>query len=254
MKTIGKKLMAGTIAAGFLLGGAGLYYSQAYAATTSTESGTTADSAQHGHGKFSKGGFDKKGFGREEHSFRGGVNILKETATLLNLDEKTLMDELKQNKTLAQVAQEKAGLTEDVLIQKLTDAETKAIDDAVSAGKITQDQADKHKSGLADRLKKAVTATKPEGHHGEKGERGAFGMMGNPENLTKILGITQQELKDAMKAGKSLAEIAQEKGISRDELISQIKSNLDEAIGKFVDRKPGQRPAAPSEDSANSQG
>ncbi|MFB0843477.1 hypothetical protein [Paenibacillus oleatilyticus] len=248
MKTIGKKLMAGTIAAGFLLGGAGLYYTQAYAATTTTESGTTADSAQqgHGHGKFGKGGF-----GREEHGFRG-VNILKETASLLNLDEKTLMDELKQNKTLAQVAQEKGGLTEDALIQKLTDIETKAIEDAVSAGKITQDQADKRKSDLADHLKKAVTATKPQGQHGEKGGRGAFGMMGNPENLTKILGITQQELTDAMKAGKSLAEIAQDKGISRDQLISQIKSNLDDAIGKFVDRKPGQHKDAASADSANS--
>ncbi|MBU7315006.1 hypothetical protein [Paenibacillus oleatilyticus] len=249
MKTIGKKLMAGTIAAGFLLGGAGLYYTQAYAATTTTESGTTADSAQqgHGHGKFGKGGF-----GREEHSFRGGVNILKETATLLNLDEKTLMDELKQNKTLAQVAQEKGGLTEDAFIQKLTDTETKAIDDAVSAGKITQDQADKRKSDLADHLKKAVTATKPQGQHGEKGGRGAFGMMGNPENLTKILGITQQELTDAMKAGKSLTEIAQDKGISRDQLISQIKSNLDDAIGKFVDRKPGQHKDAASTDATNS--
>ncbi|PUA41020.1 hypothetical protein C8Z91_01095 [Paenibacillus elgii] len=248
MKTIGKKLMAGTIAAGFLLGGAGLYYTQAYAATTTTESGTTADSAQqgHGHGKFGKGGF-----GREEHGFRG-VNILKETATLLNLDEKTLKDELKQNKTLAQIAQEKGGLTEDALIQKLTDTETKAIDDAVSAGKITQDQADKRKANLADHLKKAVTATKLEGHHGEKGERGAFGMMGNPENLTKILGITQQELTDSMKAGKSLAEIAQDKGISRDQLISQIKSNLDDAIGKFVDRKPGQHKDAASTDSTNS--
>lgn len=240
--------MAGTIAAGFLLGGAGLYYTQAYAATTTTaESGTTADSAHgHGHGKFGKGGFD-----REEHGFRG-VNILKETATLLNLDEKTLMDELKQNKTLAQVAQEKGGLTEDALIQKLTDIETKAIDDAVSAGKITQDQADKRKANLADHLKKAVTVTKPQGQHGEKGERGAFGMMGNPENLTKILGITQQELKDAMKAGKSLAEIAQDKGISRDQLISQIKSNLDDAIGKFVDRKPGQHKDAASADATNS--
>ncbi|XOK62171.1 hypothetical protein ACJ7K1_03275 [Paenibacillus elgii] len=249
MKTIGKKLMAGTIAAGFLLGGAGLYYTQAYAATTTTtESGAAADSAQqgHGHGKFGKGGF-----GREEHGFRG-VNILKETATLLNLDEKTLMDELKQNKTLAQVAQEKGDLTEDALIQKLTDIETKAIDDAVSAGKITQDQADKRKSDLADHLKKAVTATKPQGQHGEKGGRGAFGMMGNPENLTKILGITQQELTDAMKAGKSLAEIAQDKGISRDQLISQIKSNLDDAIGKFVDRKPGQHKDAASTDATNS--
>lgn len=247
MKTIGKKLMAGTIAAGFLLGGAGLYYSQAYAATTNTESGTTADSAQpgQGHGKFGKGGF-----GREGHGFRS-VNILKETATLLNLDEQTLKDELKQNKTLAQVAQEKVDLTEDALVQKLTEAETKAIDEAVSAGKITQEQADKQKSGLTDRLKQAVTNTKPQGHHGGKG---GFGMMGNRENLTKILGITQQELTEAMKAGKSLAEIAQEKGISRDQLISQIKSNLDDAIGKFVDRKPGQRPAAPATDSANSEG
>src|SRR5206468_4156420 len=126
MKTFGKKMVTGTIAAGVLLGGGliGLTHSQAQAADTNA---TNTDS-----GKVSTdSGF--KGRGGEHKGFRGNnirTNIVKETATLLGVDQSAIQDELKQGKTLAAIAQEK-GLNEADYLQNLTDAKTKAIDDAV---------------------------------------------------------------------------------------------------------------------------
>lgn len=316
MKPIGKKLMTGTIAAAFLIGGAGaLHITQANAATgTSTADSTTKaanDQGKRGHennllkqaatilgvdeatikdqlkqgktlaqiaqdkgvtedvllqkltdaenqkidaavtaGNITQAEADKRksgladklkkvvenaGFGKEKGEHRGfgrEGKLAKQTATILGVDEATIKDQLKQGKTLAQIAQDK-GVTEDVLLQKLTDAENQAIDSAVTAGKITQTQADKMKSGLADRLKKEVENTvKHEGH--EKGRHEAFA---DPAALAKALGITKQELMTALQSGQSVAELAQSKGISEDQLITTIKDSMTDKIKKFVEKK-----------------
>jgi ribosomal protein S20 len=137
MKNVSKKILTGTIAAAFLLGGAGvLHINQANAATeTSTVGNSTII-----HEK------PKKDYGN---------HIIQDVATILGVDLTTITDQVKQGKTLAQVAQDK-GVTEDVLLQKLMDAVNQSIDAAVTTGIITQTQADKTKSGLADRLKDVV--------------------------------------------------------------------------------------------------
>lgn len=260
MNTIGKKIAAGTVAAAFLLGGAGLYYTQAYAADTAADTSVTDGSSeaqkpngQHGFGKRGNREGGEQGFergGRGGFGMKGG--IIEETATVLGVEASVIQSELQQQKTLAQIAQEKAGLSEEAFVQKLVEAETQKLDDAVSAGTITQEQADKHKTDLADRLKQAVNGTGkgPGGFFGGKGGHGGhggFGMFGNPESLSTLLGITQQELTSALQQGKSLSEIAQEKGISQDQLIAKLKENMDEALKQFVERKhDGQTPPASS--------
>lgn len=117
---------------------------------------------------------------------------------------------------------------------KLTAAETQSIDAEVTAGKITQAQADKEKSGLAARLKKEVENTeKNEGH--ERGHK-KLGFV-DQAALTKILGITQQELTADLQAGQSLVQIAQAKNITEDQLISQIKDSMTDKVKKFVEKK-----------------
>ncbi|MFD0675451.1 MULTISPECIES: hypothetical protein [unclassified Paenibacillus] len=193
-------------------------------------------------GEGPKGGFPggpgRPGGPGKDGGFHGS-NILKETATLLGVEQSVVNDALKAGKTLSQFAQEK-GVSEADYLQKLTDAQNKAIADAVTAGKLTQEQADKVKTGMADRLKKEVTSTKPmgDGKAGFGGKPG-FGMggFGNAEALAKSLGLTEQELQTGLKAGKSLVEIAQEKGISEDQLITKIKDGLTEHIKQFVEQK-----------------
>jgi uncharacterized protein YidB (DUF937 family) len=230
MKKVSKKILTGTIAAAFLLGGAGvLHITQANAATgTSTVQNSGTSTNIHA---------------KRDH----GNNVIQEVATILGVtDLTTITDQLKQGKTLAQVAQDK-GVTEDVLLQKLTDIENQSIDAAVTAGKITQAQADKKKSGLAARLKKEVENT--EQHKGH--EKGGFT---NKAAISQILGITQQELTTNLKTGQSLAEIAQAKGINEDQLISKIKDSMTNNLKQYVEKKDqpeaGDTPDAPTTNSS----
>ncbi|MDF2960812.1 MAG: hypothetical protein K0S39_2547 [Paenibacillus sp.] len=182
-----------------------------------------------------KGGAPNKG------GFPGGSrggNAVKETAALLGVEPSVITDGLKAGKTLSQIAQEK-GLSEADYLQKLTDAENKAIAEAVAAGKLTQEQAHKMISGLAERLQKEITNTMPQGFRGKEGFGGKHGMggWGNPESLAKAAGVTAEELKTGMEAGKSLSDIAQEKGISQDQLIGNIKDGLTDQIKQFVEMK-----------------
>jgi hypothetical protein len=57
------------------------------------------------------------------------------------------------------------------------------------------------------------------------------------------LSITEQELATQLDAGKSLADIAQDKGISEDQLVNSIKDNMTSELKKFVERKHLDLPA-----------
>jgi hypothetical protein len=224
MKPIGKKILTGAIAASFLIGGAGLLHNtQANAANAANVANTTTTGTTVVQNSEST---------TNDHGRRGHENnTVKEAAAILGVNETTIKDQLKQGKTLAQLAQDK-GIAEDILLQKLTVAENQSIDAAVTSGKITQAQADKRKSGLADRLKKEVeNIEKNEGH--EKGRTG----FGDPVALAQILGVTQQQLKTDLQAGKSLVEIAQAKGIAEDQLINKIKDNMTAKLKQFVEKK-----------------
>jgi hypothetical protein len=62
------------------------------------------------------------------------------------------------------------------------------------------------------------------------------------ENEAKILGVSVDEVKDAWAAGKSLAELAKDKGITQDQLqakikdarLQQIKTQLQALVAKGV--------------------
>jgi hypothetical protein len=214
-KPIEKKILTGAIAAAFLIGGAGLLHNtQANAAETPTGT-TVVQNTKNSANDHGKRGYEQ--------------NLIKETATILSVDPTTITDQLKQGKTLVQIAQAK-GTTEDVLLQKLTDAENQSIAAQLASGKITQAQADKMKSKLAAQLKKEV-------EHVEVQEKGRLGAFGDPAALSQILGVTRQQLKSDLQAGKSLVEIAQAKGIAEDQLINKIKDGMTAKLKQFVEKK-----------------
>jgi len=51
------------------------------------------------------------------------------------------------------------------------------------------------------------------------------------------LGMSEQELANQLRSGKSLAEIAQARGISREQLISKIKEQMTPMIERMIDKK-----------------
>lgn len=64
-------------------------------------------------------------------------------------------------------------------------------------------------------------------------------MMVGFEKMAEMLGVTEEQLKTELKAGKSLAEIAQSQGISKEELVNKIKAELTPKLERWVEWKHG---------------
>lgn len=86
----------------------------------------------------------------------GGHFIIFETAKLLEMDRTELINSLKSGKTLPELAHEKKGWTEDQYIQKLSESASKRLDQAITEGRLTKEEAQKLKAGLPSMLKKKI--------------------------------------------------------------------------------------------------
>ncbi|MDR6551458.1 hypothetical protein [Paenibacillus qinlingensis] len=162
--------------------------------------------------------------------------IIEESATVIGVDKEVLFKSLKSGKSIVEVAAEK-GISEADLTAKLQQLRTTKIETAVKDGKLTADQGDHMKQKLGEHLKfilneKNLLAHHPGGHGKHK-----FGLKPDTEKLAQSLGMSKDELRTQLHAGKSLTEIAQAKGISKDKLVVSIKDQLTPSIEKWVDHK-----------------
>lgn len=222
-----KRLIASTLALAVLLGGGMIYGTkqnvfaedQGAAAQQQTETNSSQNKLEKSPSHH-KGGF---------------LPIVNEAAVILGMGKDELALALK-DKSLADIAKDK-GISADDLVSKLQAERSKKIDEAVQAGKITADKAEKMKSAMAEHLKTMVNQKGPHKfvQHKKMGNHPA--MKPNLEKLSEILGISKEDLKSELKSGKSLSEIAQSKGMSKDQLISKIMEDITPTIEKMIDRK-----------------
>lgn len=107
-----------------------------------------------------------------------------------------------------------------------------ALKGLVSDGTLTQAQADKVADTLADKGLGGPGGMGPGGMGGMG--RGMHGAFAGPEELAKILGISVDDLHSKLQAGKTLAQIAAEKNISKatliDKLVDAAKAGLATAV------------------------
>lgn len=95
-----------------------------------------------------------------------------------------------------------------------------ALSGLVTDKTLTQAQADEVAATLADRL--------PTGPRGDgPGGRGRHGARVSPEDTAAVLGITVEQLRTQREAGKSLAQIAATKGISRADLVEGLVAKAE---------------------------
>jgi hypothetical protein len=124
------------------------------------------------------------------------------------------------------------GITVDEYDAAVEKAQAQVVDEAVTEGWLTQDQADLMKW----RMDQAPGFGMP--HMGRGFEGFGHGMMGGEDNLLSIaadkLGIKLTDLLTELQGGKSIADVAGEKGVDTqvivDAYLAQIKGNLDEAV------------------------
>ncbi|WP_206529894.1 hypothetical protein [Brevibacillus sp. SYP-B805] len=154
--------------------------------------------------------------------FKDNADLL----ALLKIDAAKLQEELKAGKSLADIAKEQ-GVAEDDVIALLTKQQEEKLAEAVKAGKLTQEQADKLKANSAERIKGFVENT-----HAGKG-RGFIGFKDNAD-LLALLKIDAAKLQEELKAGKSLADIAKEQGIAEDDVIALLTKQQEEKLAEAV--------------------
>ncbi|WP_308636064.1 hypothetical protein [Paenibacillus silvisoli] len=163
---------------------------------------------------------------------------------LLKLDAAALKEKIASGKTLAQIA-EAQGVSRDQLKQAMTAAFEK--------------QQAEEKQAFTDGLDATLDspigtiAGKGKGGFGMKLERGVFIDKADLSVSAKLLGLSDGELKTALGEGKSLADLAKEKGVDAQKLIDAQKQaivdNVNEAVkaGKLTQEQADKATAAAGE-------
>ncbi len=178
----------------------------------------------------------------QAHAFRGGGHIgglhgdvLGAAATYLGLTRQQLVDQLVAGKSLAQIAAAQSGKTVDALKAAIKAAAKADVDADVAAGRVTTAERDAFLAGLDARIDALVERI---GFPGDRGGPGfGHGHHGGPfagAAVASYLGLTETQLAEQLRAGKSLAEIAAAQGKAvaglKDAILSEAKTHLDQEV------------------------
>ncbi|TJY42443.1 hypothetical protein E5161_10665 [Cohnella pontilimi] len=154
----------------------------------------------------------------------------QEVLDLLKLDEQTLQSKLDAGQTLAQIA-EAQGVSRDALKNALTDSFNKKLEE--------------QKKTFADHLDGMIDS-KGSAFAGKEGGFKVF-VKNDFTEVAKALGITAEELKQALASDKSIADIAKEKGVDVQKVIdaqvAAMKASIQEAVkaGKISQTEADER-------------
>ena len=199
-------------------------------------------------------------------------DLLGESATYLGLSPKDLLAKL-PGTSVAKIADATPNKSKAGLVQALTTAANADITKALADKKITDAQAKTLRDGLAGEINTFVDRTWP-----AKPAAAAHALVPNVKAFLGDMlqtardylgGITAKDLLTEMRSGKSLGDIANEKGKSRDGLVqvlttaantridkavadskltadqaATLKTKVATEIAKFVDRKAPAKPTA----------
>ncbi|MBP1996511.1 hypothetical protein [Paenibacillus eucommiae] len=230
-----KKLVISSIALSLMLGGSSLYAAkQSYAAAASKVQ-TQQQASEHLQDP-GNALHKQRRANDEDRKSSHGFPILDEAASILGMDKQALEDSLKQGKSIVDVAKEK-GISEADITAKLLKLRNDKIDSAVKSGKLDADKAKSIKQRMPAHLKFLLNDKGLPNRHeqGSRGER--FGFHPSSEELAQFLGISKDQLISELKAGKSLTEIAAAKGISKQQLLDKIKELMTPSIERMADHK-----------------
>lgn len=165
-------------------------------------------------------------------------SLISIAAEKLGMTTTELVTELQSGKTIAAIAQEK-NVTLDTIVEAMVAARTERLTEMVTNGQLTQEQADAMlammKANITTKLSEAWSPRGPMGGRFGGGRMGGR-WGGNPIVTTAAqkLGLTQVELMTELQAGKSIADVAQEKNTSLDTIVEAIIAPRAERLNKLV--------------------
>ena len=235
-------IIAGGAAFAMTLAGLGIANAQTDDATPST---STAPAEGEGEGTG-----DGPRFGRHHtHADHHPHADLSVAAKAIGITTAELRDELIAGKSMAQVAEAK-GVAPQAVIDALVADRTAVLNAAVESGRLTREQADARIATLPERMTDLVNRVRPEGEgeHRKPGH-GPMKAKANLEVAATTLGLTPEQLRTELQAGKSLATIAGEKGVEVSALVNALvadaKTHLAQAVtdGKLTQAQADEKAA-----------
>ncbi len=171
---------------------------------------------------------------------RGGAMHSAVIAKALNITEADLKTEVESGKSIAEIASAK-GVSLDTIINAIIAGETEQLKQAVTDGRFTQAQADTMLANLKLTLPTQLQTKwvgMPQGAAGQGGQRGGpmAGARGGAQITTvaKALGITEDELRTELQAGKSIADVAAEKDVAINTVVDAVVAEQETALKQAV--------------------
>ncbi|WP_419878314.1 hypothetical protein [Brevibacillus centrosporus] len=233
-----KGMLLGTVVVMCTLGTIGCSTS---ASGTETGQNDQASAAGKHGGDRNGGGPGGPGAGRMERGGFGGGISYKDNAdlqTLLKLDGAKLDEQLKAGLTLAEVAKAQ-GVDENSVIDLLVKQQEAKWKEAVSAGKMTQEQVDSMKENASERIKEQIERTTQ--------ARGGMGFVVNLHSnaeLASLLKLDADKLQEQLKSGKTLADVASAQGVAKEEVVALLtKQQKDQLAAEVASGKLSQEEA-----------
>ncbi len=214
------------MAAGVLVaGGTGLAVTAHHGTTVTPQGHNVVLSAN------AKATTGKAGWAGHRGGFGGGMNVMANAAKALNVSQSTLQADMKDGKSLADIAVAQGSTAAALESTLLTDAQAQ-LASAVSAGKMTAAQETSMSANLSKMIDQMVTQV---GGMFKGGAPGGFGGgMNVMANAAKALNISQSTLQTDMKAGKSLADIAVAQGSTAAALESTLLTDAQTQMASAV--------------------
>jgi hypothetical protein len=162
------------------------------------------------------------------------ANEIAAAAKYLGLSESDLRTKLRDGQSLADVAKAQ-GKDVDGLKTAILGAAKADLDKAVADKKLTQSQADDIYNGVKSHIDDIVNADVKLRHFGGPGGPAfGFGFGADSAAAAKYLGLDESALRDKLRAGQSLADVAeaQNKDVQglEDAIVASQKARLDKAV------------------------
>jgi transposase-like protein len=156
----------------------------------------------------------------------GGYGIAAQTAaTTIGVTPEDLRNQVRSGKTIAQVATEH-GVDPNTVVTAIITAVTQQIDQKAAAGTVDPSRAEQAKQKLPDFANRFVNETKL---------RRRYRILKDAVKAAATeIGVSADQLKDALKNGKSIAQVAKEHDKSVDDVVDAIvkesTSDIDQAV------------------------
>ncbi|KPL81180.1 hypothetical protein [Herpetosiphon geysericola] len=236
MKTIGKWLAIVAIAFSLVFVGGRLTNTSAQTPTTpdsTTTQPATPDSTSVGPG-FGLGKRGGRGGGMGQ---RGGMGIhhqlVEQTAALTKLTTADVHTKLVEGASLTEIATANGSSEQAVIDAAVAQLETK-LNESVSSGKITEAQKTER---LSNAKTEAPTLMNQKGVVGAKGPgRGGRGQHLLVQATAEVTGLTVEQVKAEVQAGKTLEQVAQANGKTVDDIIANLRTKGEERLNTELER------------------